>query len=233
MKNFEEIRKKILEQCVEEPSRYTDTPCLIWTGPKTAGYGCFYDRAGLNLVHRLAYECWVGPIPKGMCVLHICNVRDCCQPEHLKLGTRQDNMDDMVRDGRSCVGVAHWSSKLSTKEVEQVLRLVGERRSFSSIARKFDVNEWVISGIAHGRTYKDIPGVRRPPVSRPTNRFLGAIYNKRDDIWSACLQLNGKGRYFGRFCFEVDAACAVNAHIAYLGLDKPLNIIPEGEWCHD
>jgi hypothetical protein len=108
--------------------------------------------------------------------------------------------------------------------------MVGEGWSLASIARKFDVDHRTVSDIAHGKTYKDIPGPRRA-VHEPTNRFFNV--SKHAGKWRAQLWLDGKLNQLGRFGFEVDAAVCINAHIAYLGLDRPLNVIPEGEWCHD
>jgi HNH endonuclease len=66
------------------------------------GYGLVRVGAkGRRLAHRVAYEQARGPIPKGMIVMHTCDVRACINPEHLILGTQQDNMVDMVTKGRS------------------------------------------------------------------------------------------------------------------------------------
>lgn len=79
--------------------------CWLWMGGKNLkGYGNYgykqNKKAKTARVHRLAYSQEVGPIPEGMCVLHKCDVRNCLRPEHLFIGTIQDNVDDMCRKGR-------------------------------------------------------------------------------------------------------------------------------------
>jgi hypothetical protein len=51
-------------------------------------------------VHRLIYECLVGPIPAGLQVLHRCDARACCNPAHLFVGTQRDNVIDAISKGR-------------------------------------------------------------------------------------------------------------------------------------
>lgn len=74
-----------------------DTGCMEWTGSKMKnGYG----RFGLNrdfgpavwFAHRMAYTYWVGPIPEGMDLDHLCRNRACVNPDHLEPKTRRDNL---------------------------------------------------------------------------------------------------------------------------------------------
>lgn len=70
--------------------------CLVFTGScNEHGYGRIYFAGGLMKAHRFAWITAFGPIPAGLHVLHHCDNPPCCNPEHLFLGTHQDNMADM------------------------------------------------------------------------------------------------------------------------------------------
>jgi len=63
-----------------------------------------------RLVARLMYELYRGPVPDGMCIRHRCDNRKCINPQHLEVGTHQDNMADAKARGRHCRGEAHrWT----------------------------------------------------------------------------------------------------------------------------
>lgn len=72
--------------------------------------------------HRVSWRAFVGPIPDGFDVLHHCDVRCCTNPEHLYVGTHQQNMDDKARRGRVKLvyGVDNPSHKLTDEQVEKV-----------------------------------------------------------------------------------------------------------------
>jgi hypothetical protein len=84
--------------------------CWLWKNAKDHfGYGRFQlGRRGDGLVkaHRLSWFLAFGEIPSGMWVLHQCDVPACVRPDHLKLGNRDDNAEDMVRRGRQRINGA-------------------------------------------------------------------------------------------------------------------------------
>lgn len=75
--------------------------CWEWQGKlNDCGYGLKRYMGKLMNAHRAAYLHAVGEIPDGMCVCHSCDNTKCMNPDHLWLGTHQDNMDDMWEKGR-------------------------------------------------------------------------------------------------------------------------------------
>lgn len=81
-----------------------NTGCWIWTGATTAfGYGSIRLKYGTS-VHRVRYEQKFGKIPGKLCVLHKCDNPLCGNPDHMFLGTIQDNNLDRDRKGRTRKG---------------------------------------------------------------------------------------------------------------------------------
>ena len=73
----------------------TDT-CWLWSPVRADGYGQLTVDSKTYPAHRLAYELWIGEIPRGLVIRHKCRNRHCVNPEHLETGTREDNEADKV-----------------------------------------------------------------------------------------------------------------------------------------
>ena len=81
--------------------------CWFWTGltqpwsnrPQPTRRGALAGLFGVRVdgksrkvrAHRLAHEWWVGPIPAGFEVDHLCFNPGCVRPDHLEAVTREEN----------------------------------------------------------------------------------------------------------------------------------------------
>lgn len=72
--------------------------CWTWLGHHDhAGYAKFFADGRKVLVHRWAYEHFIGPIPEDMQIDHACHVTGCVNPQHLRLVTSKQNSEHRRR----------------------------------------------------------------------------------------------------------------------------------------
>jgi hypothetical protein len=93
----ERLMEIILQHVVEGdvPAHRPDLgPCWLWTGKidQYTGYGILNLAGGLVTAHRLAYEVWIGPVPDGLVLDHLCRTRHCGNPQHTEPVTQQENI---------------------------------------------------------------------------------------------------------------------------------------------
>lgn len=115
------------DMSVEQRLRYhgwtvTASGCWEWNGGLSSkGYGGLWYKGVNYKTHRLAYETWVGPIPEGLHILHSCDNPPCINPEHLRPGTNDENVQDKMNRDRHgygrMQGSRHGRSKLTEEEV--------------------------------------------------------------------------------------------------------------------
>ena len=133
--------------------------CWLWTGHRTTnGYGrLHFDGRGIQ-AHRLAWEWTNGPIPEGLRVCHRCDVPNCVNPEHLFLGTQQDNIRDMYAKGRfpkyPRYGEYGTAAKLTWPLVYKIReRYAAGGVTYTSLGREFGMHQSAIGKAIRGETW--------------------------------------------------------------------------------
>ncbi len=132
----------------------SNSGCWLWTGAVDQfGYGSLTDKT--KIAHRRSWELYRGEIPKGMCVLHHCDVPSCVNPDHLFLGTRRDNNSDRDGKGRHVrlLGENHGMSKLNAEIVRRIRK---DSRYCVDIAETYGVNPSTIQRVKRGETWRHI-----------------------------------------------------------------------------
>ena len=76
--------------------------CWTWLGSlhPQKGYGQLGWNGRLIYVHRFSWILANGAIPDGMRILHRCDIRSCVNPDHLFVGTDEDNARDRESKSR-------------------------------------------------------------------------------------------------------------------------------------
>jgi hypothetical protein len=74
------------------PSHDLDSLCWIWIGAESGnGYGKVSIEGKMKMAHRAVYEIFLGPIPPGFVLDHLCRNRGCCNPHHMEPVTVREN----------------------------------------------------------------------------------------------------------------------------------------------
>jgi hypothetical protein len=122
-----------------------------------SGYGKTQISQKTERSHRVAYIIQNGNIPDGLHVLHTCDNRACCNPNHLFLGTQQDNMIDKVRKGKQIRGETHPLSKLLDEQIREIRdRYSKGGITHNELALEFGVCRRAIGKIINKKHWKHI-----------------------------------------------------------------------------
>lgn len=152
--------------------------CWIWKARRDKdGYGSFHvSENGTQKhirAHRFSYIANVGDIPPNLHCLHKCDNPACVRPDHLWLGTTQDNTADKMKKDRHRAatgdsngsrthperlprGEGRWNAKLSAEKVIAIRGLFSGGEKINSIASKFSVGRHAILKVVNGKTWTHI-----------------------------------------------------------------------------
>lgn len=148
-----------------------NTGCWHWTGAcdrydKPSGtHGRVRIDGVMQFAHRASFEAAHGPIPDGLIVRHRCDVPHCVNPDHLELGTRQDNVDDMMDRGRgigprvappdgpvmpSVSAERNGMARLDQAKIDAIRAMRKAGVSCSRVGDVFGVSKSYVSKVARG-----------------------------------------------------------------------------------
>lgn len=144
MSDKEVARKRIVSKV-----NYPKSGCWEWKlSIRENGYARTTFKGDNWYLHRLSYWAFIGDIPDGHDVCHKCDNRKCCNPNHLFVGTRKDNMEDAVSKGRQARGLALPQAKLSDEDISKILSRIHSGELYKNIAKDFNVTRHSIGRVA-------------------------------------------------------------------------------------
>lgn len=124
--------------------------CWVWVGRiGTHGYGVFSIARKNFRAHRFSYSIIHGDL-NGLSVLHKCDNPACVNPDHLFLGTQNDNIKDMVAKGRNP------TSKLTIEVVSEIKKDIRSGAKVKDVAKKYGISLGMSSLIKNGHSWKEI-----------------------------------------------------------------------------
>lgn len=146
--------ERFAKHVIPEPN----SGCWLWTGSlNSRGYGNFKVAGKVRSAHRVAFEIEHSTsIPSESSVCHRCDNPGCVNPEHLFLGTHQDNMLDRQRKGRSRgpLGEANARTALSADDVSAIRK---DSRSLRAVAEQYGLSTSGVHGIRNRKSWRHVP----------------------------------------------------------------------------
>ena len=141
------LNPKLLSLFWSKVNKALETECWEWTASLNEnGYGRFSsgERYGVpTKAHRASYWINRGPFDTSFKVLHICDNPKCVNPKHLRLGTQDDNLKDMMVKGRA----------LKKLNLEDTKNIIIDSRPQRVIAKAYGVTKNTIASIQKRRRH--------------------------------------------------------------------------------
>lgn len=146
--------------------KISESGCWEYQGDKDShGYGRFTiyarylkERKRKFFAHRVAYAFFNGADPGEKLVCHKCDNPCCINPDHLFLGSHQDNMNDMRDKGRRAPqdGENNGHARLDEPSVREIIKKIQEGKTNIAIAKDHGVTHSQVSLIRRGKVWQKV-----------------------------------------------------------------------------
>lgn len=141
---------EILDWCRTNVRRHGEDGCLLWAGVFSNSHQPRLTWRRSNwLVRRLVVTLTRGPLTRGRVVWATCGHPECVAEDHIKAGSRGDNIRWLMAQGKYPRGMARSMNvamcrgkhaKLGVKEHPVVLRMRAEGMTFQAIGHQYGVH---------------------------------------------------------------------------------------------
>lgn len=219
------------EQCKSvflNKTRDDENGCLRWIGSmKASGYGrATYLGKNDMQAHRVSWMIFRGEIPDGLMVCHTCDNRYCVNPNHLFLGTHQDNMTDGVKKKRFLHGEArraannprkgldHHNVVLNPDLVLQIIELKKSGKSYSQIQELIGISRGTALDVVKGKTWAHITGIE---YKRPN------WFKYSQEVIDKVIKLRESGMWFKHIGLQLGMGNAQACALYHKGMQRRLN----------
>ncbi len=139
----------------------SETGCINWNASifGITGYGEFQFLGKQQFAHRVAYilaNC--EDIPANMFILHSCPKKNklCVNPDHLRVGTPQQNSQDEIDGGHTRQGEKHPNATISNEIAQMIINSFGNKKSIKERANEFGVSRKIVESIDAAKHWRHL-----------------------------------------------------------------------------
>ncbi len=162
MSDLNMLTSKDIERFWSKVNIKGEDDCWEWLGNHDLeGYGKLSAFHTSFMAHRIMYFLKKEKFSEDLKILHTCDNPSCCNPNHLKLGTQKDNVQDCINKNRRSPqnGENNHRSILTEKDVKEIKRLYETGQySYRKLGDIFGVKESTISYAIKGISWSGVGG---------------------------------------------------------------------------